>query len=89
MIVCHCRRVNDTTIRRSVEAGADTVDAVGRTCGAGTVCGGCRPAIARILETTEAELAPAAAPDGVASPVRRPSADRSPRQAVAVGSTGG
>ena len=50
MLVCHCRRVCDRTIRTAVQEGARTTCEVGRTCGAGTGCGGCRPLIVEILE---------------------------------------
>jgi bacterioferritin-associated ferredoxin len=58
MIVCHCFRVSDREIRQCAQEGARTVCEVGRECGAGAGCGGCRPAIAQILEA-DAE-APAA-----------------------------
>ena len=45
MLVCHCMKVCDRTIRECVERGARSVEDVGRACQAGTGCGGCRPAI--------------------------------------------
>ncbi|HWH33935.1 MAG TPA: (2Fe-2S)-binding protein [Acidimicrobiales bacterium] len=53
MVICHCRAV-DGLVRRAVHEGAASVDAVIRRCGAGSVCGGCRPAIVQLL----GELAP-------------------------------
>lgn len=53
MIVCHCFRVSDRQIRKCVEDGAQTVSEVGRACGAGAGCGGCRPEIAQILTADE------------------------------------
>jgi bacterioferritin-associated ferredoxin len=50
MIVCHCRRVCDRTIRAAVQAGADTEEAVSKACGAGSVCGGCIPAVTELLD---------------------------------------
>jgi bacterioferritin-associated ferredoxin len=50
MIVCHCHRVCDRTIRACVRAGARTEEAVGDACGAGTTCGGCVPAVEEIIE---------------------------------------
>jgi len=41
MIVCLCKGVSSRTIREVIEDGADSVEAVGRACGAGTDCGGC------------------------------------------------
>jgi len=52
VIVCHCHGVNDRTVRAAALAGADDVDAVGERSGAGTGCGGCHPAIERLLAQT-------------------------------------
>jgi bacterioferritin-associated ferredoxin len=49
VLICHCRRVNDRVIRAAVQAGARSREDVGAACGAGTGCGGCRPAIDRVL----------------------------------------
>ena len=49
MLICHCHRVNDRTIRAVAESGARTCEDVGDACGAGTSCGGCKPAIAGLL----------------------------------------
>ena len=49
MIVCLCHGVNDRTIRACVEDGADSVKEVGRRCGAGTDCGGCRRSIRQLI----------------------------------------
>jgi bacterioferritin-associated ferredoxin len=53
MLICHCESVNDRRIREAVQGGARTVAQVGRSCGAGTCCGGCVRAVVEILETTE------------------------------------
>jgi bacterioferritin-associated ferredoxin len=58
MIVCHCFRVSDREIRQCAQEGARTVCEVGRECGAGAGCGGCRPAIAQILDTHEESQTP-------------------------------
>ena len=50
MLVCHCHAVNDQTIRRCVDAGARSGGEVRKACGAGGSCGGCRPAIDRLVE---------------------------------------
>ena len=50
MLVCHCRAVNDAAIRHAIAAGARDEVEVGRACGAGTDCGGCRPAIDALLD---------------------------------------
>ncbi len=49
MIVCHCFYVSDREIRQCSSAGACDIADVGRACGAGTGCGGCRPEIENIL----------------------------------------
>jgi bacterioferritin-associated ferredoxin len=50
MLVCHCLRVFDKSIRECVRSGAVTADEVGDMCGAGTGCGGCRDSIEEIVE---------------------------------------
>ena len=50
MLVCHCKVVNDRTIRRCVDEGAHTRREVGRACGAGTCCGGCRTLVDEVIE---------------------------------------
>ena len=49
MLVCHCHRICDRTIRESIREGARSIDEVGDACRAGTGCGGCRQAIAGLL----------------------------------------
>lgn len=48
-VVCVCHGIGASQILAVVEDGAATVAAVGQACGAGTNCGSCRPAIARML----------------------------------------
>jgi bacterioferritin-associated ferredoxin len=50
VLVCHCLRVFDRTIRECVRGGARTADDVSDQCGAGTGCGGCRESIVAIVE---------------------------------------
>jgi bacterioferritin-associated ferredoxin len=50
MLVCHCHAVNDQTIRRCVNDGARSRHEVREACGAGSSCGGCRPAIERLID---------------------------------------
>ena len=54
MIVCHCSGVSDREIRSAVREGAQTCRDVARACAAGRMCGGCRPAIRRILALEQA-----------------------------------
>ncbi|HEV3401670.1 MAG TPA: (2Fe-2S)-binding protein [Acidimicrobiales bacterium] len=49
MFVCHCRAVSDGDVRWCIAEGACDVDEIGRRCGAGTGCGGCRGALAQLL----------------------------------------
>ncbi len=58
--MCHCHRVNDRVIRDVARQGAQDADEVGAACGAGTGCGGCRPAIEGLITSTRAS-------EGVAS----------------------
>ncbi|WP_068073862.1 nitrate reductase [Novosphingobium lentum] len=54
-IVCVCHGVGDRAITAAVDAGAATVEAIGAATCAGTNCGSCRPAIARLLEAAIAK----------------------------------
>jgi bacterioferritin-associated ferredoxin len=54
MIVCLCRAVSDTQIKRVIAEGADTVREVARRCGAGTGCGACVPMVADMIDDAEA-----------------------------------
>jgi len=59
-IVCVCHGIGENDIVAAFEAGAATVTAIGKATCAGTNCGSCRPAIARLLEAsndTEKEAA--------------------------------
>jgi bacterioferritin-associated ferredoxin len=49
MLVCHCKGLTDRDVRSAIEAGACTRRDVVRRCGAGSVCGGCRPLIDELL----------------------------------------
>jgi bacterioferritin-associated ferredoxin len=49
MIVCHCRAVSDRAIRAEIELGAAREDELTERCGAGGHCGGCLPALQRLL----------------------------------------
>jgi bacterioferritin-associated ferredoxin len=55
LLVCHCHRICDRTIRESVRQGASSVAEVGAACRAGTGCGGCRPIIAGLLAAHRAD----------------------------------
>ena len=49
-IVCVCHGIGERAIIAAAKAGAATVAAIGTATCAGTNCGSCRPAIARLLE---------------------------------------
>jgi bacterioferritin-associated ferredoxin len=49
MIVCLCRAVSDTTIRRCIEAGATTPRQLGEMCGAGRECGACAASLEELV----------------------------------------
>jgi len=51
MLVCHCKGLSDREIDRAIRAGAATSCDVARSCGAGSICGGCRPLIDELLES--------------------------------------
>ncbi|MGI8808428.1 MAG: (2Fe-2S)-binding protein [Acidimicrobiales bacterium] len=55
MVICHCRAVNDKTIRTTILAGACDADEIGRRCGAGARCGGCLPALLGLLAALDRE----------------------------------
>jgi assimilatory nitrate reductase catalytic subunit len=59
-IVCVCHGIGAKQIIAAAQAGAETVADVGVACAAGTNCGSCRPAIARLLREWNDELAEAA-----------------------------
>ncbi|MER7284034.1 (2Fe-2S)-binding protein [Dactylosporangium sp. NPDC000244] len=50
MYVCICHRVRECEIRRVIQSGAHTEDAVGDECGAGTGCGTCLDRIADLID---------------------------------------
>jgi assimilatory nitrate reductase catalytic subunit len=54
-VVCACRNVRADRIAAAIGGGAATVEAVGEATTAGTVCGSCRPEIARFLALANAE----------------------------------
>jgi bacterioferritin-associated ferredoxin len=51
MYVCICRAVTEERVRASIEAGADTIEAVAAACGAGSDCGACHEIIEDRIES--------------------------------------
>jgi bacterioferritin-associated ferredoxin len=47
--VCHCKAVSDCRIREVIADGATDLVEVARRSGAGITCGGCLPAVERLL----------------------------------------
>jgi len=64
MVVCHCERVNDRTIRTLIADRGVTIDDVIAECGAGGRCGGCRGSIEQMLVAAGLEVRAAAAAVG-------------------------
>ena len=56
MLVAHGRAVTDRQIEDAALCGATSVRDIVSACGAGGVCGGCRPVIEEILEGTPVAL---------------------------------
>lgn len=50
MFVCVCKAVTDVQVTESIEAGAETREAVTRACGAGGDCGACHGMIEDMIE---------------------------------------
>ena len=48
-VACACTGVSVSTIRSHAGAGATTLEAIERVCGAGGVCGGCRNRLTTLL----------------------------------------
>ncbi len=70
MVICHCRAVSDGLVRAAVADGAGDIDSIVRRCGAGSVCGGCRPSIAQLLADLNAT--PTTSVSAVQLPCRSP-----------------
>lgn len=54
MNVCSCHAVTDRTIDAAIASGASTVGEVIQRCSAGGRCGGCWPALQRLLDQHDA-----------------------------------
>ncbi len=44
-IICECMAVTRGTLRRAIQSGCQTLEALVESCGASMVCGGCRPRV--------------------------------------------
>ena len=70
MYVCHCRAVNERSVARTIDHGADTVEEIGERCGACTCCQACRPELERLLSERAQRLAGAGASHGLLTAFR-------------------
>lgn len=62
-LVCHCLAVAESEVVHAIRSGADSLEAVGRYCEAGTGCKSCHdPIRALLLEHARRELARDRAP---------------------------
>lgn len=51
-IVCQCMNVNRGTLSSAVISGCSSSEALGKRCGAGTVCGSCKPLLEQLVNET-------------------------------------
>jgi bacterioferritin-associated ferredoxin len=49
VLLCHCKVVSDREVRSAIAAGARDEFDVADVCGAGSICGGCVPAVTALL----------------------------------------
>ena len=52
--VCTCLMVSEREIGRAIAAGADSVEAIGRACEAGTGCTACHDVLSQMLQRSQA-----------------------------------
>jgi bacterioferritin-associated ferredoxin len=50
MYVCLSLAISDRTIRRAIDEGARTLEDLGDSCGAGSVCAGCHAELRALLD---------------------------------------
>lgn len=55
MLVCHCLGISDRSIRAAIRSGAACRDSVAESCGAGSGCGGCLPAVDELIHEERSE----------------------------------
>jgi len=70
MYVCICARVRECELRAAIRAGADTEQAVGDACGAGTGCGTCLDRVGDLLLDEQLELVRAEVTGGLVPSLR-------------------
>ena len=72
MIVCSCTGSTDRDVQRALDAGASTLDAIGDTCAAGSLCGGCHSSLSALLRLRSCETCPNRSPFGPESALDSP-----------------
>lgn len=77
MLVCHCWKVCDRTIRECMDRGARSIEEVARACQAGTACGGCIPTIGALVAGEPAD-------EGVVSLGKARARERAPEVEVEI-----
>jgi bacterioferritin-associated ferredoxin len=65
MIVCLCRGVSESSVKRVIGAGAQTLDDVVDACSAGADCGACQDMLLDLLDAARARHARGAEHAGV------------------------
>ncbi len=65
--VCSCRAVTDRTIDAVIVSGASSVEEITSKCAAGGRCGGCWPALERMLDEHLTSAAPGATAPRIAA----------------------
>ena len=60
MFVCLCSAVSERQVEQAISKGADTLEALAGTTGAGACCGSCRPLLLDIIEQNTCAVALAA-----------------------------
>ena len=58
MYICICRAVTEEAVKRAIDGGASTVEAVTRACCAGDDCGACHGVIEELIEDRAAGPGP-------------------------------
>jgi bacterioferritin-associated ferredoxin len=64
MIVCVCHAVSSVHLKVLMSSGVDTVEALGRRCGAGTDCGSCQSQLEQLVEEHHAARSASAVETG-------------------------
>jgi bacterioferritin-associated ferredoxin len=83
VIVCHCKAISDRTIRSVIRHGAESTREIARACGAGRVCGGCRPAVRDVLRSELERRDACAAPPCTHAADEHPAQGRDPTRIAA------